>query len=142
MSTTTLNWKDLARATHEGAELDTMTFPHSLQLLMGAGFDGYAVDFRRSARTYYLPSGDVVEFVSAWQAERVAEYFDAAAVKAAIEEAQALVPGYTYKGFCTKVAVAGCAGYLVSLLGKRVVYFGRTGETHTEYFPGSQLNVP
>jgi len=47
------------------------------------------------------------------------------------------VPGYTYKGFRAKVAGAGCAGYLASFLGKRVLYYGRTGETHTEYFPGA-----
>jgi hypothetical protein len=29
-------------------------------------------------------------------------------------------------------------GYLVSLLGKRALYYGRTGETHTEYFPGTR----
>jgi uncharacterized protein YbcV (DUF1398 family) len=49
-----------------------------------------------------------------------------------------LVPGYTYKGFCAKVTGAGCAGYLVSFPGKRVLYYGRSGETHTEYFPGTQ----
>jgi hypothetical protein len=41
----------------------------------------------------------------------VAESFDASMVRGAIREAQALVPGYTYKGFCAKVAGAGCAGY-------------------------------
>jgi hypothetical protein len=30
---------------------------------------------------------------------------------------------------------AGCAGYIVSFLGRRVVYFGRTAETHVEHFP-------
>ncbi len=68
----------------------------------------------------------------------VAERFDASVVKEAIHEAQALVTGYTYKGFCAKVAGAGCAGYLVSFIGRRVLYYGRTGETHTEYFPGTQ----
>jgi hypothetical protein len=34
----------------------------------------------------------------------VAADFDATAVKEAIREAQTLVPGYTYKGFITKVA--------------------------------------
>ena len=68
----------------------------------------------------------------------MAERFDAAIVKEAIREAQLMVPGYTYKGFCKKVARAGCAGYIVSLPGKRVLYYGRTGETHTEYFPGTQ----
>lgn len=55
---------------------------------------------------------------------------------AAIREAQALVPGYTYKGFCAKARAAGCAGYIVSFLG-RAVYFGRTAETLTEPFPTS-----
>ena len=71
----------------------------------------------------------------------VAAEFNLGVVRAAIREAQALVPGYTYKGFCDKVKRAGCAGYLVSFLGRRVLYFGRTGETHTEYFPGNQPAV-
>jgi uncharacterized protein YbcV (DUF1398 family) len=58
-------------------------------------------------------------------------------IKVALREAQALVPGYSYQGFCDKVVAAGCAGYLVSIVGRRVLYYGRTGETHTEYFPGS-----
>lgn len=59
-------------------------------------------------------------------------------LRVAIGEAQAMVPGYSYKGFCVKVVRAGCAGYAVSLHGKRVLYYGRTGETHTEYFPGTR----
>jgi hypothetical protein len=58
-------------------------------------------------------------------------------VKEAIREAQALVPEYTYKGFVAKIARAGCAGYIVSFLGRCVLYFGRTAETHVEPFPGS-----
>jgi uncharacterized protein YbcV (DUF1398 family) len=68
----------------------------------------------------------------------VAERFDAAIVRQAIGEAQALAPGYTYPGFCAKVAGAGCAGSLVSFPGRRVLYYGRTGETHTELFPGAR----
>jgi uncharacterized protein YbcV (DUF1398 family) len=60
-------------------------------------------------------------------------------VREAIREAQQAAESYTYKGFCDKVAGAGCAGYLVSFPGRRVLYFGRTGETHTEYFPGAQM---
>ena len=57
----TTHWKDLARATLEGSESGTMTFPQKLRMLMDAGFDGYAVDFRRSTRTYYMPNGETVE---------------------------------------------------------------------------------
>ena len=133
----TTDWQDLARTTLEGSESGAITFPRGVQMLTEAGFDGYAVDFRRSTRTYYGPVGETIEM----EMERtppVAEPFDAAVIKAALREAQALVPGYTYKGFCAKVVAAGCAGYVVSLLGKRVLYYGRNGETHTEYFPGTQ----
>ena len=137
----TQNWKDVARATLAGSEDGTLTFPASLQMLSEAGVEGYAVDFRRSIRTYYTTGGEALELQTEVTAERVAERFDAAAIVAALREAQALVQGYTYKGFCAKVAAAGCAGYLVSFTGKRVLYYGRSGETHTEYFPGTQPAV-
>lgn len=61
---------------------------------------------------------------------------DAAIVLDAIREAQRGGPAYSYVGFCAKVARAGCVGCLVSFPGRRVVYMGRTGELHTEHFPG------
>jgi uncharacterized protein YbcV (DUF1398 family) len=131
------NWQDLARATLKGSETGAMTFPQSVKTLVEAGFDGYAVDFRRSTRAYYMPGAEAIE-LDTERTEPAAERFDAAAIKEALREAQAQVPGYTYKGFCAKVTKAGCAGYVVSLLGKQVLYYGRTGETHTEYFPGTQ----
>ena len=134
----TTNWKDVARATLEGSESGTTTFPQNLRDLVDAGFDGYAVDFRRSTRTYYMPNSETLELKTEPTPMPVAESFDASVVREAIREAQMLVPGYTYKGFCAKVAGAGCAGYVVSLLGRRVLYYGRTCETHTEYFPETQ----
>jgi hypothetical protein len=65
----------------------------------------------------------------------VAGTFRPDALKAAILEAQTKAPGYTYRGFCEKAKGAGCAGYLVSLGGRRVLYFARSGETHTELMP-------
>ena len=131
------NWKDVARSALEGAENGTLTFPQSVKMLMEAGFDGYAVDYRRNTRTYYLPDGQSEELKSAFTPVPVAEHFDAAVVRAAIREAQQMVAGYTFKDFCARAAKAGCAGYMVSFSGQRVLYYGRTGETHTEYFPGT-----
>jgi uncharacterized protein YbcV (DUF1398 family) len=65
----------------------------------------------------------------------VTSQFRANDIEQAVREAQTNAPGYTYAGFCMKVKAAGCAGYMVSLLGKRVLYFGRTAETHVEHFP-------
>jgi uncharacterized protein YbcV (DUF1398 family) len=111
-----------------------MSFPDAVRLLMEAGFDGYSVDFRRATRTYYRPDGTTLELATA-PTDAVAERFDAETVRAAIREAQQLVHGYTYDGFCKKIAAAGCAGYMVSFPGRRVLYVGRTAETHTEHFP-------
>lgn len=128
------NWKDVARTCLEGAESGAMTFPQVVMTLMDAGFDGYAVDLRSATATYYLPGGEAVE-LEARRPGPVAARWDVAVVREAIREAQAQAPGYSYPGFCAKVAGAGCAGYIVSFPGRRVLYYGRTAETHTEHFP-------
>jgi uncharacterized protein YbcV (DUF1398 family) len=127
--------KTIARQCLEGAETNTMTFPQVVSRLMSAGFEGYAVDFRQRTVAYYSPTGETAELPMTKAALAVAADFNAAAVKEAIREAQTLAPGYTYKGFVTKVAAAGCAGYIVSFLGRRVLYFGRNADTHVEHFP-------
>ena len=118
-----------------GAEQDTMTFPQIVGALIQEGFESYCIDFRRARAIYYRPDGESVELTTHRPATPIAQAFDAAPIQAAIREAQQLVPGYTYEGFCRKVMAAGCAGYIVSFSGRRAVYFGRTAETHVELFP-------
>lgn len=125
----------VARICLEGADNGTMTFPEIVATLMREGFEGYAIDFRRAVATYYLNDGNSVELPMQIDDGPVAPSFDAEAIKAAIREAQQLVPGYTYKGFCRKAVAAGCAGYIVSISGRRALYIGRTAETHVEHFP-------
>jgi uncharacterized protein YbcV (DUF1398 family) len=127
--------KAVARTCLDGAEGNTMTFPQIVGTLMQEGFEGYAIDFRRALATYYMPDGDLVEVPTHRIDDPVAPSFDAEHIQAAIKEAQQLVPGYTYRGFCKKVASAGCAGYIVSFSGRRALYIGRTAETHVEHFP-------
>jgi uncharacterized protein YbcV (DUF1398 family) len=113
----------------------TRDFPTIVRTLLAAGFEGYDVDYRRGTFTYFLPSGASAQLAMPRTEGGVAAEFKAADVEQAVREAQRKSPGYTYSGFCTKVKAAGCAGYMVSFLGKRVVYFGRTAETHVEHFP-------
>ncbi len=127
--------KSVAKTCLEAAEGNTMTFPQIVGTLMQEGFESYMIDFRREAATFYMPDGDSVELPTHRIGVPVAPAFDAALIQAAIKEAQQLVPGYTYKGFCRKAASAGCAGYIVSFSGRRALYFGRTAETHVEHFP-------
>lgn len=125
----------VATGCRDGAETGAMTFPEIVATLAGANFEGYAVDFRRARVTYYANDGDSVDLAAHRAETPVAARFDTGAMQAAIREAQSLAPGYAYIGFCEKAAAAGCAGYVVSLLGRRAVYFGRTAETHIEHFP-------
>ena len=127
--------KQIAEECLRGAETNTMTFPQIVGLLMQEGFESYSIDFRRAKAIYYRPDGDSVELPARRHQATVAQSFDNTPIQAAIREAQQLVPGYTYDGFCRKVMDAGCAGYIVSFSGRRAVYFGRTAETHVEHFP-------
>ena len=121
----------------KGAENGEVNFPQIVAILGEAGFDGYLIDYRRNTATYYLSDGDSVVLDMDMEGSSVAAVFRADALKVAIVEAQTGAPGYTYRGFCGKAKSAGCAGYLVSLGGRKVLYFGRSGETHTEHMPAS-----
>lgn len=121
----------------DGAEANTVTFPEIVGALQAAGFESYAIDYRRSTAIYYLADGESVELPTHRSASMPAERLDVLALEAAIREAQRQAPGYTYLGFCEKAKAAGCAGYLVSFSGRRAVYFGRDGVVHTEHFPDS-----
>lgn len=118
-----------------GAETGAMAFPAIVSALIEAGFDGYVTELRDAVTRYYLPDGDSIVQAHAHPADPVAERFDGEALQRAIREAQTNAPGYSYRSFCAKAAAAGCAGYLVSFRGRRVLYFGRSGETHVEHFP-------
>jgi uncharacterized protein YbcV (DUF1398 family) len=118
-------------AAHDGS----LSFPQIVGRLIGAGFEGYTVDYRRNSQTYYLRDGDSVTMDMQPSAGSVAAAFDATEIERLVRWAQANPTDYSYVAFCEKAKGAGCAGYLVSFLGRRVVYFGRTAETHVEHFP-------
>lgn len=125
----------LAEKCLAGAYDDTLSFPQAVSMLMEGGFEAYLVDYRAHMRTHYLPSGETLALPSPASDDEVAETFDAAAIAALIGWAQSGAADYTYAAFNRQVTAAGCAGYLVSFTGRRVVYFGRSGDLHVEHFP-------
>lgn len=127
--------KTTAQKCLDGSYNNTMSFPEGLQALTEAGFEGYHVDYRLNTRTYYLANGEALVLTNPSDPGAVGEQFDQPEIAAAIKWAQANPPDYNYIAFNRRVAANGCAGYVVSLLGRRVLYFGRTAETHVEHFP-------
>jgi uncharacterized protein YbcV (DUF1398 family) len=125
----------IAKTCLDAAQDGRLSFPEIIGKLLDGGFEGYSVDYRRNSQTYYLPDGDNIELDMPHSPGSVAAAFDGASVEMLVRWAQANGPDYSYVTFCDKVKSAGCAGYLVSFLGRRVVYYGRTAETHVELFP-------
>lgn len=122
---------EASRASDEGNQ----SFGEIVMQLGKAGVERYHQDFLRSERTYYLPNGESEVVRNDTVEAMPAQSFSAQAVEAAVRAAQA--GSIRYKEFCRQVMEAGCVGYLVSVAGRRVVYYGRTGDMHVEHFPGA-----
>ncbi len=118
-----------------GSDAGRLTFPQVLAALAAAGIERYHADLCRAEKTYYRPDGRSHAVSAAPVAVAPATVFAADGVEAAIRAVQA--GAVTYKEFCERIAAAGCVGYLVSLTGRRAVYFGRGGDSHVEPFPSA-----
>lgn len=127
--------KAIARKCLDSSYDNTMSFPEGLRALAEAGFEGYLVDYRANTRTCYLPNGEALVLQNPHEHGAVAARFNQPEIAAAIKWAQLKPPDYSYLAFSERVTANGCAGYIVSLPGSRVLYFGRTAETHVEHFP-------
>jgi uncharacterized protein YbcV (DUF1398 family) len=114
---------------------ERVTFPEVVAALMAAGVERYHADLLRAEKTYYLPDGGSHVTPTRAIAAPVAHDFSAPGVDAAVRAVQA--GRIRYIEFCERIMAAGCTGYVVSLAGRRAVYYGRGGETHVEPFPGS-----
>ena len=123
----------VARKTLDG----TMSFPEVVSQLLTAGVEYYQVDYVGMRKTFYSAEGDaVVTPINYEGLPPVAADFDAAAVRADILDSQR--NGQHYRDFTGRAMRAGVQGYFAFLRGKRVTYFGRQGDEHTEWFPGAQ----
>lgn len=127
------DFEQVAEACSRASDADTMPFSQIIAKLQEAGVERYLADLSRSAKTYYLPDGRSCVVGGKPHGRVAAARFDAAGVEAAVRASQARA--ITYAQFCEAVAASGCVGYIVSLAGRRAVYFGRSGETHVELFP-------
>jgi uncharacterized protein YbcV (DUF1398 family) len=128
-----------ARATLDG----TMSFPQVVGQLLAASVEYYHVDYVGMRKTFYSADGDtVVTPINYEDLPPVAADFDAAALRANILDSQR--NNQPYRDFTRRAMTAGTQGYFAFLRGKRVTYFGRQGDQHTEWFPGaaSAPNVP
>ena len=68
----TLEQRTCAQECLDAAFANSMSFPAIVGRLMDAGFESYAVDFRRSKAVYYLSPGDNIELPLSSRARKLA----------------------------------------------------------------------
>ena len=124
--------RETARATLDG----TISFPDVVQRLIATGVEYYHVDYVGMRKTFYSADGDTVVTPIWYEGlPPVARDFDAAKLRATIVDSQQ--HGQKYRDFTRRAMEAGVQGYFAFLRGRRVTYFGRGGDEHTEWFPGA-----
>lgn len=110
-----------------------ITFPEIILKLSAAGVERYVSDLVGLSMHYYGTNGTVYTVPLEFDAKTVAPAFDAEEVKAAITDSQQ--GRITYQEFLHRVISAGCSHYEVFITGKKVLYLGRDGCQHIEFFP-------
>jgi uncharacterized protein YbcV (DUF1398 family) len=128
-----------ATAIYEAAQatlVGTMPFPQIVAKLMGAGVEYYHVDYVGGCKRFYDGVGACVTTAIPYEGlPAVAAELEVAALRDDIRDSQQ--KGQHYRDFTDRAMRAGVQGYFAFLRGQRVTYFGRTGDQHTEWFPGA-----
>ena len=114
-----------------------LIFPEVVRRLIGIGVESYFVDLATGNETFYMSDGTTHREAMTLALDPVAEEFTSSELVAAIRGAQA--DTIRYPEFARLATEAGVIGYWAFLSGRRVVYFGRKGESHTEAFPSARV---
>jgi uncharacterized protein YbcV (DUF1398 family) len=123
----------------KGALTGEIAFPEIVGRLTQIGVERYHADYSRQEITYYLANGDSLVVATIHPSHATATAFSASAVEAAVRQSQR--NEHTYLDFIRKTMAAGCVSYFVQITGRRVIYFGRNGDSHVEHFPPVPVNA-
>ena len=111
-----------------------MTFPEVVGVLLHEGVERYRADLTEMKVTWYTANGQTHSGPIALQdAPGIADAFSKESVVSAIRGAQS--GQLRYPEFLRAICDAGVTDYTAFLSGRRVVYTGRHGDSHTELFP-------
>jgi uncharacterized protein YbcV (DUF1398 family) len=125
--------REMAEATLKG----DMPFPDIVGNLIREGVEYYHVDYVSRSFSFYSASGGLVVAPLVFESlPDVASDFNVADLRAAILDSQQ--NGQKYQQFCIRAMKSGVQSYFAFLRGQRVLYVGRQGDQHEEWFPGAR----
>lgn len=110
-----------------------LIFPEVVRRLSEVGVESYLCDLATGAETFYMSDGTTHVEKMTLPLSPIADQFSASGIVAAIRGAQS--DTIRYPEFMKRSAAAGIIAYRAFMSGKKVIYFGRKGESHTEEFP-------
>ncbi|MDI1302789.1 MAG: DUF1398 family protein [bacterium] len=128
---------DVIRKMAEVTLSGSMPFPEIVGNLIKEGVEYYHVDFVSLSFSFYSANGGVVVTPLVYEdLPEVATDFNAAELRAAILDSQQ--NGQKFRQFCVRATNSGVQSYFAFLRGQRVLYIGRQGDQHIEWFPGAE----
>lgn len=130
-----MDFRQVVHEMTEASDEERITFGEVVKALTEAGVERHDADLICANKTYYTPGGRY-EVVSCHAVEAPAQSFLAAGVEAAVRAIRA--QKIQCREICSAIAAAGCVGYFVTLVGGRAVYYGRNGDSHTEWCPSAR----
>lgn len=113
-----------------------LTFPECVRRLSQIGVESYFVDFASNSEILYTSAGETHTAAVSLPRSSVASNFSQPDLVSAIRGAQ--TDTIRYPEFVRRATAAGVIAYWAFLSGRRVIYFGRKGELHTEEFPAAK----
>ena len=121
----------------DGSLSGRMAFPEVVEKLIATGVERYDADLSRMELRHYAGDGEShVAALPLADAPEVPEAFSGPGVRSAVAAAQRRE--VDYPEFLRRIMTAGAVGYTAFLRGRKVVYFGRDGESHVEPFPAAK----
>jgi uncharacterized protein YbcV (DUF1398 family) len=127
---------DVIQAVMAETQAGKLVFPEVVRRLLEVGVESYFCDLARGTETFYMRDGQTHAEKMTLQMAPIAEDFSRSGIVEAIRGAQA--DTIRYPEFAKRSAAAGVIAYWAFLTGRKVIYFGRKGESHTEDFPNSK----
>jgi uncharacterized protein YbcV (DUF1398 family) len=127
---------DVIQAVMAETQAGKLVFSEVVRRLLEIGVESYFCDLAAGTETFYMRDGQTHAEKMTLPMAPIAEEFSQSGLLTAIRGAQA--DAIRYPEFAKRSAAAGVIAYWAFLTGRKVIYFGRKGESHTEDFPDAK----
>ena len=131
-----MNADEISR-TAQATLAGTISFPEVVSRLVAAGVEYYHIDFVAMRKTFYGGNGEMAFAPINYEGmPAIAPELSVKSLRANILDSQQ--NGQPYREFTRRAMEAGVQGYFAFLRGQRVTCLARSGDQHTEWFPGAE----